>query len=253
MGRSWAARVRGCCPCHPGGWPGFEGGLAVNAAAKHVRVPAWRGRVSGPAWDAVRYRRRDRPPAPPGRAPADPLTGPVTITERAVLGDYLRRPVAWCELGACVSRFDDPAAFGEADVRARAIAAGWRDDAVGRLVCPACQQHNPHVWARYPPARRPTPGARGVRPGRPWRTKLAAAWQTVTARSGGGHTRRRGSQPRWTGSIAALAEAASGWYTWPWEPFTQPQRPPSGTATAASRSRHTPAHRAGRLPRPQSP
>src|SRR5262249_60785977 len=94
---------------------------------------------------------------------AAPAADPVVITERAVLGDRLRRPTAWCEMPACISRHDDPAAAGEADIRSRALAAGGRHDAVGRLVCPYCQQRNPGLWAAYPPAPpRPAPG--GARP-----------------------------------------------------------------------------------------
>ena len=47
----------------------------------------------------------------------------------------------WCEMGSCISWHADPAALGEADTRARAIAAGWRIDALGRLACPQCQQN----------------------------------------------------------------------------------------------------------------
>jgi hypothetical protein len=43
----------------------------------------------------------------------------------------------------CISRHADPAALGEADARARAIDAGWREDAFGRLACPGCQQRDP--------------------------------------------------------------------------------------------------------------
>ena len=64
-----------------------------------------------------------------GRVRTDPLAGPVAITQRAVLGDAIRRPIAWCEMPGCISRHDHPAALGEADIRARAIAAGWRVDA----------------------------------------------------------------------------------------------------------------------------
>jgi Cation efflux family len=60
---------------------------------------------------------------------------------------------------ACISRHDDPAAVGEADIRSRALAAGWRHDAVGRLVCPYCQQRNPGLWAAYPLARQHPPPA----------------------------------------------------------------------------------------------
>ena len=50
----------------------------------------------------------------------------------------------WCELepGSCVSWHADRQALGVADVRARAIAAGWRIDALGRLTCPQCQQRS---------------------------------------------------------------------------------------------------------------
>jgi hypothetical protein len=66
---------------------------------------------------------------------------------RAVIGDQLRMPVMWCEMGSCISWRTDPAALGEADARARAISAGWRIDALGRLACPRCQQTDPSFWA----------------------------------------------------------------------------------------------------------
>jgi hypothetical protein len=57
-----------------------------------------------------------------------------------VIGDQLRMPIMWCEMGSCISWHADPAALGEADARARAIDVGWRVDALGRLACPRCQQ-----------------------------------------------------------------------------------------------------------------
>jgi hypothetical protein len=74
---------------------------------------------------------------------AAPVTTPVTraqTTGRAVIGDELRLPIMWCEMAACISWFAHPAALGEADIRARAIDAGWRLDAVGLLACPQCVQ-----------------------------------------------------------------------------------------------------------------
>ena len=71
-------------------------------------------------------------------------------TVRAVIGDQLRIPMMWCELGSCVSRYADPAALGEADIRVRAINAGWRIDALGRLACPSCQQTDAGFWATDP-------------------------------------------------------------------------------------------------------
>src|SRR5262249_7391510 len=68
-------------------------------------------------------------------------------TERAVIGDELRVPIMWCEMGSCISWRADPSALGEADARARAISAGWRIDALGRLACPQCQQTDPGFWA----------------------------------------------------------------------------------------------------------
>jgi hypothetical protein len=79
--------------------------------------------------------------------PAEPHAGP---TVRAVIGDQLRLPVMWCEIGSCTSCHADPAALGEGDIRARAIGAGWRIDAFGRLACPRCQQTNPSFRACYP-------------------------------------------------------------------------------------------------------
>jgi hypothetical protein len=83
-----------------------------------------------------------------------PRTDP---TVRSVIGDQLRMPIMWCEMGSCVSWHADPAALGEADNRARAIDAGWRIDGFGRLACPRCQQADPAFrvsgpvvpWDRY--------------------------------------------------------------------------------------------------------
>jgi hypothetical protein len=85
-------------------------------------------------------------PAPPAAPP--PAVKPAPPVEStpvgALIGDELRTPMVWCELdpGHCVSWHADRAALGVADVRARAIAAGWRIDALGRLTCPQCQQRS---------------------------------------------------------------------------------------------------------------
>ena len=73
-------------------------------------------------------------------------------TERAAIGDQLRIPIAWCEMGSCISHHADRAALGEADVRARAISADWRIDALGRLACPRCQQSGAGFRASRPVA-----------------------------------------------------------------------------------------------------
>jgi hypothetical protein len=89
--------------------------------------------------------------ARPGAAAAAPArtaspAAPGGAAARAVIGDQLRMPVMWCEMGSCVSWHADPAALGEADARARATGAGWRIDAFGRLACPRCQQTHPGYW-----------------------------------------------------------------------------------------------------------
>ena len=71
---------------------------------------------------------------------------------RAVIGNQLRIPIMWCEMGSCISWYAHPAALGEADTRARAIDAGWRIDALGRLACPQCQQTDPGFWSARPVA-----------------------------------------------------------------------------------------------------
>ena len=72
------------------------------------------------------------------------------VTGRAVIGDELKIPIMWCEMSACIFRYSDPAALGEADIRARAIGAGWRVDALGRLACPRCQQSDGQFRATHP-------------------------------------------------------------------------------------------------------
>jgi hypothetical protein len=87
----------------------------------------------------------------------DPLTHPVAITAHCIIGDQIRVPAAWCDMAGCGAAFADPAALGEADNRARAVVAGWAEDAVGTLACPVCQQHD-HAAA----ARRASPGEPGI-------------------------------------------------------------------------------------------
>ena len=106
------------------------------AAGPGYAVPAGYGRAE-PAGGGARPEALAGPAAP--AAPA----GPAGATVRAVIGDQLRMAVMWCEMGSCVSWHADPAALGEADARARAIDAGWRIDALGRLACPGCQQTDP--------------------------------------------------------------------------------------------------------------
>jgi hypothetical protein len=96
-------------------------------------------------------------PVPEPEAVAEPARAedpdPAATPVRALIGDELRRPVMWCEMGSCISWRTDPSALGEADARARAISAGWRIDALGRLACPQCQQTDPSFWATSPVVR----------------------------------------------------------------------------------------------------
>jgi hypothetical protein len=104
-------------------------------------VARWAGRIADSA--PVRaLADRDRE----ARQPVvlfDPLIHPVAITGHCVIGDQIRVPAAWCAMAGCEAAFADPAALGEADNRARAVAAGWAKDAFGRLVCPPCQRDLP--------------------------------------------------------------------------------------------------------------
>jgi hypothetical protein len=100
---------------------------------------------------------------PPAVTPADATARPPNTVsgrpempesaetiEPAPIGDALRIPIAWCEMGSCISHYEHPAALGEADIRARAIEAGWRVDALGRLACPQCQRSGPWFWTTHP-------------------------------------------------------------------------------------------------------
>jgi hypothetical protein len=110
---------------------------------------------TGPGFARATWAGEGRPPtgrrrrlAPGGRRPQAPIETPV----RALIGDEMRTPTVWCELepGNCISWHADREALGVADVRARAIAAGWRIDALGRLTCPPCQQRSAHFRTTRP-------------------------------------------------------------------------------------------------------
>ena len=123
----------------------------AEPAVASARPETLAGPIAPAASAATAAPARTATPAIPTRpaAPAAPA-GPAEAAERAVIGDQLRMPIMWCEMSSCVSWHADPAALGEADTRARAIAAGWRIDAVGRLACPQCQQNDPRYWAARP-------------------------------------------------------------------------------------------------------
>jgi hypothetical protein len=71
---------------------------------------------------------------------------------RAIIGDEVRVPILWCEFGSCIARYTSREVIGERDLRARALAAGWRYDALGRLACPSCVRHDPSFRVGRVPA-----------------------------------------------------------------------------------------------------
>ena len=163
-------------------------------------------------------------PAPPGRVLADgdreasrpavrfdPLIHPVAITGRCVIGDQIRVPAAWCAVAGCQAAFADPAALGEADNRARAVASGWAKDALGRLACPACQRDHP-VPAWWVFAREPgTAGDRGPATGT---AQLAGGTdRSVRPAVGGPSVAGQGRPHRtpWPRVLSALVSSRDGW------------------------------------------
>ena len=136
--------------------------VPVPRAADVPPVAAW----ASAAWATAAAPAAAVPPASlPGRRTR--LRTSVEITERSAIGDELRIPIAWCEMGSCISHHEDPAALGEADIRARAVAEGWRVDALGRLACPKCQQSDAWFWTAQPVA--------------PWDRETAVARTTLMA------------------------------------------------------------------------
>ena len=205
--------------------------MTAKAIPRHARTfGRQRGipRLPEGRWHRVRAPGIAQLGLPDGPMPANPLAGPVTITQRAVLGDQIRRPTAWCEMTACLSRYDHPAALGEADIRARALAAGWRRDTAGRLLCPYCQRRRPGLHTAYPVAGQDNPPARGPGPqtGHPRAGGIRAVRSALSAR------RRRllgwlHLPPDWPRVLAALVCGRNGWNT-----------PPLGPAVGAAGRRH---------------
>ena len=115
----------------------------VVAAGPGVPARSRPGAPAGPRPRVAAGRRAVARPRPRREKPADT---PV----RALIGEELRTPTVWCELGPCISWHADRDALGVADVRARAIARGWRIDALGRLTCPQCQQRSASFRATRP-------------------------------------------------------------------------------------------------------
>ena len=186
--------------------------MGPQARPRHARPPAaggWAGRMAKLRSHGQPAERR----APRAPARRDPLVHPVAITEHCVIGDQLRVPAAWCDVAGCRSRFAHPAALGEADNRARALAAGWGPDSCGRLLCPACQPRARGPAQREVIAREPEtagvrtsaggPAAPRGRARQSARSRLAG-WYRAVARG-----RHRGT--RWAQVLFALATGSDGW------------------------------------------
>ena len=210
-----------------------EASVTTRTVPRHARTLARQGGAPRP-----NASRLPSPEAPGTASPqlanervgTNPLAGPVAITERAVLGDTIRRPAVWCEMPGCISWHDHPAALGQADIRARALAAGWCHDAVGRLVCPSCQQRNPDLWITNRLARQHRAPAGGPRrdSDHPRASRPRGVWTAVSARARafiGGPDR----WPRWPHRLATLVGAGNGWNT----------PPPVPARNAAGRRRRT--------------
>jgi hypothetical protein len=149
---AWIAELRaegsdaGFDDAHPSGGKASHGAPGDGETTRKIAVPVVPG---------------GRPPASAGRVSFR------RTTERALIGDELRIPIVWCDMAPCISHHTSPAALGEADVRARALSAGWRLDRLGRLTCPGCQQSSPWFWPAHPVV--------------PWDREAAATMETLMA------------------------------------------------------------------------
>ena len=189
-----------------------EGRVGPQARPRHARrqnAGGWAGRMArqrSPGRPADRQVLR--PPAHP-----DPLVHPVAITEHCVIGDQIRVPAAWCDMAGCGSRFANPAALGEADNRARALAAGWGVDACGRLVCPACQQRQRRPAERGMTRREPETAEARAPAGRPAGPPggVRQIVRSLLIRRHHAVARVRHGAARWTQLLLALATGSNGW------------------------------------------
>lgn len=218
-------------PLAAGRWAGqpaagrWAGQAAAGRWAGRPAVGRWAGRIAERGLARPSTDPHGLPGHPPkgaerARPRHDPLLDPLAITGHCVIGDQIRLPATCCDIPGCAAEFADLAALGEADNRARALAAGWSMDAYGRLVCPACQQRHDIAQPRIPG---PEPEAGGSRtpaavPPRP----IAGSHSEV---SPGRHRRAP-----WLHVLAALASGNNGWQA-P-QPVTVPRQagPPATPA-----------------------
>ena len=187
--------------------------MTSGSFPRHARRPGvarWAGRRTEPAPPVRVLADRDRGASQPA-VRFDPLIHPVAITGHCVIGDQIRVPAAWCAMAGCQAAFADPAALGEADNRARAVAAGWAKDALGRLACPACQRDHP-LPAWWVPAREPgTASDRGpaggtTRPaGGTGQSVRPAVWGPPAAAQGRNH------RTQWPRLLSVLVNSGGSW------------------------------------------
>jgi hypothetical protein len=222
--------------------------MAVKAIPRHARPregPAGAARLRAGRFPGIQHVGRAAPAEPPRREHADPLTSPVPVTQPPVLGDQMRRPMVWCEIPPCICRYHNPAALGEADTRARAIADGWRPDAVGRLACPACQQRSPNFWPSFPLVPyAPSAADHRRHSGHARAGVIGGALSAVTGWLG--HRARQAM--RWPLLVGALAARGNGWNAPPVRvaaspPGRYPARQPPARAIVP---RHRATRRSGR-------
>jgi hypothetical protein len=133
---AWIAQLRDEGSVTPGSDARPSGGTAIDQPPDD----------GGAKWE-IAVPLRLQKGLPPARGGFRPGTAGL-----ALIGDQLRIPIVWCEIAPCISHHTNPAALGEADIRARALSAGWRLDRLGRLTCPECQQSSPCFWPAHPVA-----------------------------------------------------------------------------------------------------
>jgi hypothetical protein len=87
-------------------------------------------------------------------AEADACAGAIG---RAVIGDQLRIPIMWCDMGSCISVHADPASLGEADARARAISVPGASRPTPRSGPPSRSCRGTGTWPSPGPPGPPCP------------------------------------------------------------------------------------------------
>jgi hypothetical protein len=226
--------------------------MTLPRHARPLATGRWAGRLAaGRRAGQIAERWLMRPPAGarelPGHPPTDtdatrprhdPLLDPLAITEHCVIGDQIRLPAACCDIAGCGAEFADLAALGEADNRARALAAGWSVDAFSQLVCPACKQR-PGVARPRTPSPEPDTGAGPTSADAPARPSDGGSPSTraKVARPHSEASPGRHRRAPWLHMLAALASGNNGWRA-P-QPVTGSRQPgppsnPAGTQAGAA-------------------